>query len=238
MFAAVAGAAVLPAAALIWLWRLDLLHDARVAVVDFNRFYVGQGFSATAYAIDFAKAVWLRIKSDPLWLAGTVGSVVAMAEFARRRTLQPLAALAVVWGAASVGVIVVNGARLFNSYFINALPPLAIMAAWLLGDGWRRGRSRRAISAGTVVLMAVLLVHRDYAGRVFGWTALDLRSLRGKIDRNAYLDEFGGYAERSRCTAPGRTWSWPRTCANTRGPTNGSSCSGSAGRASTSAASG
>jgi hypothetical protein len=44
------------------------------------------------------------------------------------------------------------------------------------------------------VLMVALLVHRDYAGRVFGATALDFNSLRGKSDRTAYLDEFGGYA--------------------------------------------
>ena len=192
--AAVAGAAVLPAAALIWLWRLDLLHDARVAVVDFNRFYVGQGFSATAYGLDFAKAVWLRIKTDPLWLSGTIASFVALAELARRRKIPPLPALAMVWGAASVAVIVVNGARLFNSYFINALPPLVLMAAWLLGDGWRRGRGRQALAAGTIVLMIALLVHRDYAGRVFASTGLDLRALSGKSDRAAYLDEFGGYA--------------------------------------------
>jgi hypothetical protein len=192
--ASIAAAAVVPVAALIWLWRFDLLHDARVAVVDFNRFYVGQGFSATAYAADFAKAVWLRIKTDPLWLAGTIASVAALAELAHRRKLSPLAALAMVWGAASAAVIVVNGARLFNSYFINALPPLTLMAAWLLGDGWRRGRGQRAVAAGTIVLMAALLVHRDYAGRVFDWTALDFEWLRGKSNRTAYLDEFGGYA--------------------------------------------
>ena len=37
---------ILPAIAFLWLWRLGLLHDARVAVIDFNRFYVAQGFSA------------------------------------------------------------------------------------------------------------------------------------------------------------------------------------------------
>ena len=70
MIVAIAAAAVVPALALLWLWRLDLLHDAKIAVFDFNRYYVSQGFSPAGYAIDFSKAVWLRIKTDPLWLAG------------------------------------------------------------------------------------------------------------------------------------------------------------------------
>ena len=150
--------------------------------------------AATAYALDFAKAVWLRIKTDPLWLSGTIALVRRVGGAGTAAEIPPLPALAMVWGAASVAVIVVNGARLFNSYFINALPPLALMAAWLLGDGWRRGRGRQALAAGTIVLMIALLVHRDYAGRVFASTGLDLRALSGKSDRAAYLDEFGGYA--------------------------------------------
>jgi hypothetical protein len=191
---AVLGATLVPAVALLWLWRLDLLHDARIAVVDFNRYYVGQGFSPTAYALDFSKAVWLRIKTDPLWLAGTVGSLLAIWELVRRRRLSPLAGLGLLWGTASAFVIIVNGARLFNSYFINALPPMTLMAAWILADGWSRSRARQALAAGTLVLMIVLLVHRDYAGRVFSWAHLDFDRLRGRSDSSAYLEEFGGYA--------------------------------------------
>jgi hypothetical protein len=191
---AVLGATLVPAVALLWLWRLDLLHDARIAVVDFNRYYVGQGFSPTDYALDFSKAVWLRIKTDPLWLAGTVGSLLAISELVRRRRLSPLAGLGLLWGTASAFVIIVNGARLFNSYFINALPPMTLMAAWILAEGWSRSRARQALAAGTLVLMIVLLVHRDYAGRVLSWARLDFDRLRGRSDSSAYLEEFGGYA--------------------------------------------
>jgi 4-amino-4-deoxy-L-arabinose transferase-like glycosyltransferase len=75
---AAAAATILPAIAFLWLWRLGLLHDARVAVVDFNRFYVAQGFSVERYALDLAKAVWLRVKTEPLWLAGAVAAIVAL----------------------------------------------------------------------------------------------------------------------------------------------------------------
>ncbi len=68
----------MPLLAVLWLWRLDLLDDARIAVIDFNRFYVSQGFAVGGYAVDFSKAVWLRMKTDPLWLAGGIGAVVAV----------------------------------------------------------------------------------------------------------------------------------------------------------------
>src|SRR6266568_2409951 len=114
---AVFGAAIVPVIALLWLWRFGLLHDARVAVIDFNRFYVAQGFSVGGYALDFSKAVWLRIKTDPLWLGAAAAAVVAGWDFARTRRLPPIAGLAVLWGAAGAVVMIVNGARLFNSYF-------------------------------------------------------------------------------------------------------------------------
>ncbi|HET7697877.1 MAG TPA: hypothetical protein VFK57_19345 [Vicinamibacterales bacterium] len=192
--AAIAASAVVPLIALGWLWQLGLLHDAKVAVVDFNRYYVGQGFSPAAYALEFSKAVWLRMKTDPLWACGAIAALVAVADLLRRRTLPPLAGLAVIWGGAAVLVIVVNGARLFNSYFIQALPPLALLGAWLLTEAARESRPRRAIAAAAAIVMAVLLVQRDYPARVFGWAAADFAALRGSMDWTAHLERFGGYA--------------------------------------------
>jgi len=100
---------------------------AKVAVVEFNRFYVAEGFSPARYAVDFSKAVWLRMKTEPLWTAGAAGAMAAVWQLARARRLPPAAGLAVIWGGAAVLVIVVNGARLFNSYFIQALPPVALL---------------------------------------------------------------------------------------------------------------
>src|SRR5215207_3745911 len=105
---AIIAGAIVPIAALTWLWRLGLLGEAKIAVFDFNRFYVGQGFEATSYAVEFSKAVWLRIKTDPLWFGGAVGSIAAVAELVRRRRLDPLSGLAMCWGAAAILVIVVN----------------------------------------------------------------------------------------------------------------------------------
>jgi hypothetical protein len=193
---AVAASAVLPVLTLVWLWRLGLLHDARVAVIDFNRFYVAQGFTPGQYAVDFSKAVWLRMKTDPLWLAGGVGAVLALWDLARKRRLPPMAGLAVLWGGAAALVIIVNGARLFNSYFINAFAPLAVLAAWLLTEAARESRARRIVGLVTAVLMAAVLLQRHYPAKVVESARADFDVLRGRVDEAAYLERFGGYANR------------------------------------------
>ena len=189
----IAGAVVPPLLTFIWLWKLGILGDARVAVLDFNRYYVAEGFSAGQSAVDFSKAVFLRMKTDPLWLAGTVGTVAVLWQLIRDRRLPPLAGLAVIWGGAAALVIIVNGARLFNSYFINPLPPLALLAGYFLAEFPRGSRVRSTVALATAAMMVFLLVERQYATRVLGTAASDFSAVRGTTDRLAYLDLFGGY---------------------------------------------
>ena len=120
---AIAGAAatIAPALTILWLARHDLLREASIAVVDFNRYYVSEGFHVGTYAVDFSKAIFLRMKTEPLWLGGGIGALALLVELVRRRRLSPLAGLALIWGGAAALVIIVNGARLFNTYFIQAL---------------------------------------------------------------------------------------------------------------------
>jgi hypothetical protein len=193
---ALAGAALLPCLTVGWLWRLDLLQEAWIAVIDFNRFYVGQGFALSTYAVDFSKAVYLRMKTDPVWLAGSLAAAVAMWELIRVQRLPPAAGLAVIWGGAATIVIVVNGARLFNSYFTQAYAPLVVLATWMLTEWARRLLWRRAVAIGTAVLMLVILARRDYIGRVVETTTADLAALGGRVDRASYLERFGGYDNR------------------------------------------
>ena len=190
-------AALLPAAALIWLWNLDLLSHAKTAVVDFNRYYVGEGFDVTAYALTFSKAVWLRMKTEPLWTAGGVGAVAAVWTLVRNRQLPPLAGLVIIWGAAAVCVIVANGARLFNSYFIQAMPPLALLGAWFIVTAMRGRAAWRVAGWATLLIMGVLLVQRDYLGRVLGQARTDLAALTGDVDQMTYLEGFGRYDQQS-----------------------------------------
>jgi len=190
----ICASAVAPLAAVLWLWQHGALAEAKVAVVDFNHFYVAEGFAAGPYARAFSEAVWLRMKTQPLWAAGGVAALAAGWELLRTRTLPPLAGLAVLWGAASVLVIAANGARLFNSYFIQAMPPLALISAWLLTVGVSRSTVRQGLAIATLGLIAVLGWHRGYLPRVYEWARADYAVLTGVLDRTDYLDRFGGYA--------------------------------------------
>ena len=196
LIAAALATAVAPLATFLWLWWLGVLPEAGTAVIDFNRYYVSQGFALPTYAADFSRAVFLRMKTDPLWLAASVGSLVALSDLARTRRLAPAAGLAVLWGGAAALVIVANGARLFNSYFIQAFPPLALLAAWVLHESSRQARWRRALAIVIGVLMITLVVQRHYAARVFGSARADADVLRGRVERPTYLERFGGYANR------------------------------------------
>jgi 4-amino-4-deoxy-L-arabinose transferase-like glycosyltransferase len=194
LVAAGLAAMVAPALTFLWLWRVDLLHDARVAVVDFNRFYVALGFTVKGFALDFSKAVWLRMKTDPIWLGGGIGTVVVIWKLARRRRIAALPGLAVLWGGAAALVIIVNGVRLYNTYFIQAFPPLVVLTAWLLTEGSRGSFGRRFVRVMTAMLMLVVLLQRHYPARVYEWAQADLDVMRGRLDRTAYLERFGGYA--------------------------------------------
>ena len=190
----IAGAALLPVLTLVWLWQQGALADARVAVIDFNRAYIAQGFSPDAFAVGFAKAIWLRGKSDPLWLAGGMGSLFVVWDLARRRPLDPLVRLALWWGVATALVIGVNGARLYTTYFIQAYPPLALLAAWTILQVAERPTARQGLAAVTVALMLYLVVHRGFVPKVLDSAGADWAALRSDSNRAAYLERFGGYA--------------------------------------------
>jgi 4-amino-4-deoxy-L-arabinose transferase-like glycosyltransferase len=182
---AAAAALAAPALSLIWIWRQGALADARIALVDFNRFYVATSYAAQpghSYIVDFAKAIWLRMKTDPLWAAGGIGVLAIAVDLIRSRRLDPLPALAVAWGGASALVLVLNGAWLFNTYFVQALPPLAVLAAWVLVGPHGRPPAHKIAAVAVMVVMAVLLVRRNYPQKVFEQARVDFQQWRGEGD--------------------------------------------------------
>lgn len=185
---------IVPAFTLAWLWSRGALPEAWVALVAFNRMYVSQGLTPGGYALDLSKALWLHMKTDPLWLAGSVGAVVSLWELLRVRRVDAVCGLAIAWGAASALVIIANGARLFSTYFIQPLAPLALMAGWLFASATRRTLVGRLGASVAAVLMVVLLVQRHYPTKVYTYARMDAARLLGRLDDMSYLREFGGYA--------------------------------------------
>ena len=194
---AVAGAAVVPLLVLLWLWKIDVLAEAKIAVVDFNRWYVSAGFDVPVYARAFADFVGFRVKTapEPLWIAGVAGSFAMIWEIIRRRRLAPLPALALAWGGAAVLVIIVNGMRLYYTYFVQALAPLALVAGWWVTTWWQESRIQRLIVAGVLAVSAIVLVQRNYVPKVWSDLISNVRELTGRGDHTAFLARFGGYAD-------------------------------------------
>ncbi|MEO7889546.1 MAG: glycosyltransferase family 39 protein [Vicinamibacterales bacterium] len=192
----IAGSLVVPVFTLVWLWHLGLLHDARVAVVDFNRYYVAGGFTPVEFAARFKDAVGLRLKTspDPLWIGGAIGTLLVGWRILTRRAVGPLPALAIGWGAAAALVIAVNGIRLFNSYFIPAYAPLALLTGWVLTGGDLRSRWRRAVSIGTAVLIVAIAWRGHYLSKVIDPARAGVAALRGHVSTRDYLERFGSYA--------------------------------------------
>jgi len=203
MLVALAGAAVVPLLVLMWLWKIDVLAEAKIAVVDFNRWYVSEGFDIPVYARTFYDFVGYRLKTspEPLWIAGVAGSFAMVWELLRRRKLEPLPALALAWGAAAVLVIIVNGMRLYYTYFVQALAPLALVAAWWLTTWWKESRIQRAIVAVALAASAIVLVREHYVPKVWDDLSSNLGELTSRGDHTAFLARFGsgtgGYSARA-----------------------------------------
>ncbi len=191
---AMIGSIVAPALTIAWLWHGQVLHDAWVALVEFNRFYLAEGFTLQQSSLGFVNAIGFRVKHDPLWAAGAIGVLLVMWDLLRTRRLDPVAALSVVWGAGAAIAIFANGARLFNSYFIQALPPLAILAASTIVGVARSSVAHRIGGVAAALAIVFLMGQRHFVARVGEMTRVDLAALAGRIDHVTYLDQFGGYA--------------------------------------------
>ena len=192
--AVVLAALAAPACVILWLWSTGTLHEAWVATIAYNLAYVGGSDVAPNHALEYARAIWLRMKTDPLWAAGGIGAVSAAWQLKSTRRLDPLPAMAIAWGGAAAVAIYANGAWLFNSYFSQALAPLAILSAWLLAGARGNRPSHRFAAWAAAALMLVLLLTRAYPARVLSVAAADLNELLGRTDHSAYLERFGGYA--------------------------------------------
>jgi hypothetical protein len=187
VWSSASGAAIAPIAVIAWLGWHGVLADARVAVIDYNRAYLSaSASSAWALANAFAHEVWRRVKTDELWCLGIAsGGIAALGVLRRLTRPDPVAALGLLWLAASLTAVIANGARAYPTYFIPPLVPLCLLFAWALASlpqGWPR-----------IVACAVVVVLASESGSiVHAWqeTAWDLGGLTGRLDGKTYLSRF------------------------------------------------
>jgi 4-amino-4-deoxy-L-arabinose transferase-like glycosyltransferase len=184
------GAVVAPLVALIWMWTAGLMPAAWVALAEYNSAYLGVGdHNVFSILNQFAHEVWRRMKTDEVWAVGMLASGLAVLAWPWRRTRPGAAAsLGVLWLAAALFAIVLNGPRMFQTYFMPSLVPLCLLAAWMIDQAFRR---RSKVLAGLLVaFVGIMLIRSGSVRRVAAQTAWDTRHLFGGLGRQEYLELF------------------------------------------------
>ena len=188
-----AGALVVPIAALGWMWATGIMPDAWLALAVYNSAYLTLGDHSLFDILNqFAHETWRRVKTDEVWALGAAGAVVAVAAWKWRTAKSASAAmLGVLWLGAALAAVALNGPRMFQTYFMPALVPLSLLAAWLLAAAFAPQRRWRAGVAALVVgLIALMLFRSGSLIRAADVTRADTRQLLGATPRLDYLQRF------------------------------------------------
>ncbi len=187
------GSLVAPLIAIGWMWWQGVLYDAWVALAEYNRAYLAiGGYSFAGIVNELAHEVWRRLVRDEIWALGALSAGVAVCAW-RWRATRPgaAAALAIAWLGASLASILLNGPRMFHTYFLPPLVPLSLLFAWLLDRIIALPRGRRLTAAVLVVgVTVVMLVRSGSVARAIGVTAWDAEYIGGCTDRQEYLQRF------------------------------------------------
>jgi hypothetical protein len=187
------GSLVAPLLAIGWMWSQGVLQDAWIALAEYNRAYLAiGGYSFAGIVNELAHEVWRRLVRDEMWALGALSAGVAFCAW-RWRGTKPgaAAALGIVWLGASLASILLNGPRMFHTYFLPPLVPLSLLFAWLLDQIIALPRGRRAVGAVLVLgFTAIMLVRSGSVARAISVTTWDTERLRGHIDRQEFLQHF------------------------------------------------
>ncbi|HKV99567.1 MAG TPA: glycosyltransferase family 39 protein [Vicinamibacterales bacterium] len=203
-----AGAVVPPAIAIAWMWATGIMPDAWLALAVYNGAYLTLGDVGLFDLLNrFAHEVFRRMKTDEVWALGTVAAAVAVGAWRWRHSRSALvAALGVFWLGAALAAIVLNGPRMFQTYFMPALVPLCLLGAWLLDQAFAPGRRWRVATAALVVgLLAIMLVRSGSPRRAADVTRADTLQLFGSSERQEYLRRFQSRATQAFSAADAET---------------------------------
>ena len=188
-----AGALVAPVLTITWMWTTGILPDAWLTLAVYNGAYLTLGDLGVFDLLNrFAHEVFRRMKTDEVWALGTVAAAVAVGGWRWRHARSaPIAAAGVFWLGAALVAIVLNGPRMFQTYFMPALVPLCLLSAWLLDQAFARARRWRVATAALVVaLFAIMLVRSGSLRRAADVTRADMLQLFGLTERQDYLRRF------------------------------------------------
>ena len=179
------GTAALPVALLLVFTAGGAVPDLYHATIGYNLQYSGETYRSPLHFAEYLFTFPVQhARVDALWLLGGLGCAVLLASGVRRadRLLAP------AWVAAACVVIAVNGSRGLPQYFVQALPALALAAAWGGAVLWS---PRRAVNAAAVVVLAFAVWRVNDFSNLAGNVVHDGRYLAGATTREAHLDRYG-----------------------------------------------
>lgn len=169
------------------------LGDLQLATIAYNLAYSGDSYQQRGPAEYLFYFLRDRAANDALWFVGALGGVAIVVRGIVMRRGTGSAALIVVWMAAVVLSIVVNGARHLPQYFVQAGPVLALLAAVGLAPLLAWTRQRHAILAALLLITIAYGAHRvSGLEDLIANTRQDWAALTGVTDRATYLTRFGG----------------------------------------------
>ena len=198
-----AGFAMPALAVVLWFVASGAFADLWLATIRYNMAYSGETYGGV---FDFVRYVFTfpvaHARVDGLWFVGLLGALVIVASAVRRNLRESL--VPILWLAAAIAAIAINGSRSLPQYFVQAWPALALLAAGGLCLAWRD----RQLSVGRIQMAIVAVVLAAGVWRVgvepgpawqprsFGTPQAfhnlmhDVRWLNGAMSRTEYLARF------------------------------------------------
>lgn len=180
-----AGAAVVPLTLLGVFANSGELTALYDATVSYNLLYSGETYASPAHFVRYLLTFPVQhARVDALWLLGGAGCAVLLVSAFRDRERLVMPA----WIAAGCLVIAINGSRGLPQYFVQALPALALAAAW--GGSLLQTRNRW-VNAAAIVLIGVGVARVNEFPKLVQNVAHDARYALGYTSRDEHLARYG-----------------------------------------------
>lgn len=180
-----AGTLVVPAGILALFAGGGALSDLYYATITYNVQYSGETYRGAVAFLSYLLSFPVQhARVDALWLLGGAGCAVLLVAGWQRRDRW----IAPAWVMAACLTIAINSSRGLPQYFVQALPALALAAAWA---GWLLWTKRRAVNVVALLVIAVAVWRVNEFDRFVANIGHDVAYLSGRITRERHLARYG-----------------------------------------------
>lgn len=186
----VAGTTVVPLLLLAIFAVTGSVPDLYYATIQYNLQYSGETYGGPLHFARYLLTFPVQhARVDALWLLGGAGCAVLLVAGVRQRERL----IAPAWVAAACLTIAINGSRGLPQYFIQALPALALAAAWAASLLWTR---KHVVNALALLVVVVAIWRVNEFTNLAGNIAHDTAYLSGRMSRETHLARYGDREQR------------------------------------------